>query len=392
MVVNEFIASDLEIRWENVRQCMRTNGYDASLITVDVNMFYMTGKIFNGYFYLPVDGKPFFFVKRPNGLTGENVFYIRKPEQIAEHFADAKISMPGAILLETDELPYNEIVRLQTLFANKKTGNATAMMRNIRTIKTPAELELFRKSGRLHTKTYSKIHTLYRRGMTDLELQYKMETLSRENGSIGLFRAFGSNMDIFMGSLLAGDNAGAASPYDFALGGKGMDDSCPIGANGTLLEDGMAVMIDVAGNYTPYISDMTRTFSIGKLPDLAYHAHNVSIEIIRTIEEKAVEGFPAAEVYNVALEIAKRQGLSDYFMGTKQQAKFVGHGIGLQINELPVFTPRSKELLMENMVFALEPKFVIPGVGAVGIENSYIMTKKGTENITTAKEEIVELK
>ncbi len=57
-------------------------------------------------------------------------------------------------------------------------------------------------------------------------------------------------------------------------------------------------------------------------------------------------------------------------MGTRQQAKFVGHGIGLQINEMPVLSPRSKERLEVNMVFALEPKFVIPGTGAVGIENT----------------------
>lgn len=78
-------------------------------------------------------------------------------------------------------------------------------------------------------------------------------------------------------------------------------------------------------------------------------------------------------------------------MGTKQQAKFVGHGIGIQINELPVLTPRSKEELQPNMVFALEPKFVIPGVGAVGIENSFLVTETGLEKLTLCKEEIIQL-
>ncbi len=78
-------------------------------------------------------------------------------------------------------------------------------------------------------------------------------------------------------------------------------------------------------------------------------------------------------------------------MGTKQQAKFVGHGIGLQINELPVLTPRSKEELLPNMVFALEPKFVLPGIGAVGIENSFLVTGTGLEKLTVSEEQIVEL-
>ena len=76
-------------------------------------------------------------------------------------------------------------------------------------------------------------------------------------------------------------------------------------------------------------------------------------------------------------------------MGTEQQAKFVGHGIGIQINELPVLTPRSKEELLPNMVFALEPKFVIPGVGAVGIENSFLVTETGVEKLTRFNEEII---
>jgi Xaa-Pro aminopeptidase len=391
MIINESIVDDLGVRWGKIQNEMRVNGYDACLLTISVNLYYVTGKIFNGYFYLPVEGKPLFFVKRPSGLTGDGVFYVRKPEQILDCFKELSLPAPESLLLEGDELTYNEAVRLQSIFSPKRVGNATALMRKLRMIKTNVELDLFRKSAKLHTLTYGEIAHCYRSGMTDLEFQYEIEALSRRNGSIGLFRAFGTNMDIFMGSILTGDNAGAASPYDFALGGSGMDDSCPIGANGTLLTEGMAVMVDVAGNYTPYISDLTRTFSVGKLTELAYRAHKVSIDIVRAIEAKAAIGFPVADIYNLALDIVKGEGLSDYFMGTKQQAKFVGHGIGLQINELPVFTPRSKDVLTENMVFALEPKFVIPGVGAVGIENSYIMTSGGPENITPVEEEIIEL-
>lgn len=370
---------------------MAEKGYDACLLTMGVNLFYVSGQIVNGYFYLPVNGDPLFFVKRPNGLSGEGVYYVRKPEQIIDYFTELNIPKPEALLLEADELAYSDYVRLQALFSPKKTGNATAMMRELRRIKTPWEIEQFRISGKQHTKTYQEIPSCYRPGMTDLEFQYEIERLMRLNGSIGIFRTFGANMDIFMGSILAGDNAEAPSPFDFALGGAGADPSCPIGANGTPLKEGTAIMVDMAGNYTPYISDMTRVFSVGQLTDLAYKAHQVSLDIQQEIESKGVPGFPAADVYNVAESIVAREGLSDYFMGTKQQAKFVGHGIGLQINELPVFTPRSKDVLTEGMVFALEPKFVIPGVGAVGVENSYVVTGSGLEKLTFADEHIINL-
>lgn len=228
--------------------------------------------------------------------------------------------------------------------------------------------------------------------MTDLQLQVEIERLMRLNGSVGTFRGFGENMEIFMGSLLVGDNAQEPSPFDFALGGAGTSPILPLGANGTIIEEGQTIMVDMAGNYSPWMTDMTRVFSAGKTSDLAYKAHQVSISIHEKATSEFTTDFPCAELYNMALDIVRKEGLENYFMGTKQQAKFIGHGLGLEINEPPVLTPRSKALLVENTVFALEPKFVLPGVGAVGIENTYLVTKSGLEKLTVLEEQIVELK
>ena len=78
-------------------------------------------------------------------------------------------------------------------------------------------------------------------------------------------------------------------------------------------------------------------------------------------------------------------------MGTCQQARFVGHGVGMQINEWPVLAPRSKEILQPGMTFALEPKFVIPSVGAVGVENTFLVTESGLKKLTSFPEEIIPL-
>lgn len=390
MIQKELIG-DLKLKWDRMQQAMQKINADGCLLTVDVNLYYTTGRIFSGYFYLPAEGAPWFFVKRPNGLTGDHVEYIRKPEQMAELFASHGLEMPEKLLLEADELTYNDYIRLQNIFNPKETGNATAMMRELRQIKTPYEIGMFRLSAEHHARTYAEIPECFRSGMTDLEFQYEIEKRMRKNGSIGIFRAFGANMDIFMGSILAGENAETPSPFDFALGGGGIDTSCPLGANGTILKEGTAIMVDMAGNYTAYMTDMTRVFSVGRLTELAYRAHQTALLIESEIENIARPGTPCAELYNIAARITENQGLGAYFMGTKQQAKFVGHGIGIQINELPVLTPRSKEVLEPNMVFALEPKYVIPGVGAVGIENSFLVTETGLEKITQFAEEIIQL-
>lgn len=390
-MIQKELIDDLHIKWGRIQQAMQKINADGCLLSVDVNLYYTTGRIFSGYFYLPADGKPWFFVKRPNGLEGDRVEYIRKPEQMVEIFQAHGLEMPRKLLLEADELTYNDYTRLQTIFNPEETANATSMMRELRQIKTPHEIEMFRISARQHEKTYAEIPECFRPGMTDLEFQFEIEKRMRKNGSMGLFRAFGANMDIFMGSILAGENAENPSPFDFALGGGGMDTSCPLGANGTVLKEGTAIMVDMAGNYTAYMTDMTRVFSVGCLTDLAYKAHQTALFIQSEIQNMARPGTPCSELYNIASKISDNEGLADYFMGTKQQAKFVGHGIGIQINELPVLTPRSKELLAPGMVFALEPKFVIPGVGAVGIENSFLVTETGIEKLTKSEEQIIQL-
>lgn len=390
MIPNERI-NDLKLKWARMQQAMQQAGIDGCLLSVDVNLYYMTGRIFSGYFYLAAEGEPWFFVKRPRGFSGARILYIRKPEQLPELFAAHDMPMPKTLLLEADELSYTEYTRLQQIFNPAATANATALMRTLREIKTPYEIAQFRISAARHAEVYAEIPACFRPGMTDLEFQFEIEKRMRQHGSLGLFRAFGANMDIFMGSILAGENAEAPSPFDFALGGGGMDASCPLGANGTLLEEGTAVMVDMAGNYTAYMTDMTRVFSVGKLGDLAYRAHQTALDIQHEIEATAGAGTVCSELYDRAARKVEKEGLAPYFMGTRQQAKFVGHGIGIQINELPVLTPRSKEVLQPGMVFALEPKFVIPGTGAVGIENSFLVTDNGLEKLTRCPEEIIEL-
>ena len=385
------MENELELKWRRIQQAMRQEEADGCLLTMNMNLYYVSGQVFNGYFYLPAEGRPYWFVKRLTVPETNQVHVIRKPEQIPDFFRDLNLAMPRKLLLEADELSYNEYIRLQHVFRAEATGNASALIRHIRMIKTPWEIEQMRISARKHEAVYREIPACYRPGMRDVELQIEIEKRMRMHGSLGYFRAFGSNMDIFMGSLLAGENAGEPSPFDFALGGKGIHASGPLGANGTLLREGTTVMADMSGNYTAYQTDMTRVFSIGKLPDRAYRVHRVALEIQARIERTAKPGVSCAELYRDALAMAGQEGLKDCFMGTHLQAKFVGHGVGLEINELPVLTTRSKDILQPGMTFAFEPKFVLAGIGAVGIENTFLVTDSGVEKMTLLDENIIEL-
>lgn len=385
------LQPELKFRRDKIRYLMAQQGIDAALIACNVNLLYTYGEIVNGYLYLPLHSPALLFVKRLNNIVGEFVFPIRKPEQIVDLLKENGIPVASKIMLEGGELPYADYMRLASLFPESEVVDGTAIIREARSVKTPLEIELFRRSAALHARAYSKIPDVYHPGMTDRELSVEVERLMRLEGCLGIFRVFGQSMEIFMGSVLAGDNAATPSPYDFALGGKGLDPSLPGGMNGTLLKEGYSVMVDIGGNFYGYMCDMSRVFSIGKLNDEAYAAHQVCLEVQDKVASMTAPGVVCEDLYNAAIEIVTKAGFADRFMGVSQQARFIGHGIGLEINEAPVLAPRIRRELEEGMVFALEPKIVLPGVGPVGIENSWVVTENGAGKLTICNEEIIEL-
>ncbi|MDU1904073.1 MAG: Xaa-Pro peptidase family protein [Dysgonomonas sp.] len=391
MEYNIALSADIKMRHRRIQDEMQKSEIDACILTTSVNVFYVVGGIYNGYFYLPAEGKPIHFLKRITEIELEDAISIRKPEQIPDELEKRGLKIPRKVLLETDAISYTECNRLISSLNIPEVANGSVFMRQLRSVKSQFEIEQIRHCAKKHEAVYREIPNIYRSGMTDLELQFEVEHLMRKHGSLGLFRSYGASMDIFMGSLLVGENAESPSPFDFALGGKGENPVLPLGASGEKIKKGNTIMVDMAGNYSPWMTDMTRVFSAGKTLDIAYRAHQVSIDINNHIMDMAKPGVAVAELYNIAMQMVEDNKLEEYFMGTKQQAKFVGHGVGLEINEPPVLTPRSKEILVEGTVFALEPKFVIPEVGAVGIENTYLITSDGIEKLTILDEEIMNL-
>ncbi len=391
---DEVFAVEAQVRQKKIQQALREAGVDALLLADNANLYYTAGRVFSGYTYIPIEGDMLYFVRRPVGLEGENVIYIRKPEQIVEFLQTLGLTIPAKLMLEGDSLSFNEYNRIAKAFgrvATEVSSQGTAFIRTIRSIKTSYEIDLIRRSAVIHDAMYSRVPHLYVEGMTDVEFSIELERAARQHGSLGIFRIFGRSMEIYMGSLLAGDNADNPSPYDFAMGGAGIEGSLPVGCNGTPIRPGQTVMVDMNGNFTGYMSDLSRVFSVGEISPLAHKAHNVSIRIQRAVEEAARPGVYASSLYNIALEIAQEEGLETYFMGHRQKAGFVGHGVGIEVNELPVLAPRSRDILQEGMTIALEPKFVIPGVGAVGVENTFVVMASGMERLTLCPEEIIPL-
>lgn len=388
------LQPELELRLAKVREQMKLNHIDALLLGSTANIYYMSGCIFRGNIYIDLDRGPLFFLippSIPNAEHEENVIAIRKPEQIAGKLAELGYGIPDRIGFEYGDLLYSDIERLKGCFHESEPTDATPAMRHARMCKTDYEIAKMREDGLRQCAVYSKIAGCYHEDMTDLEFQIEIERVLRLEGCLGILRTAGSRMELNLGSVISGENADKPSPYDFAMGGEGVDSSLPVGANGTTMLRGTSVMVDMNGGFNGYQTDMTRCWTLGEVSELARRAHECSRTILRRLEKIALPSAPVANLSIEAKEIAKAEGLEQYFMGHRHQAGFIGHGVGIELNEQPVVMDRSRDLLEENMTIALEPKFVIPRVGAVGVENTYRVTKEGLENLTPFREELDQL-
>ncbi|MDE6099489.1 MAG: aminopeptidase P family N-terminal domain-containing protein, partial [Paramuribaculum sp.] len=216
MQLNLLPHNEAALRIEKVRSAMAAQNLEAVLIADNANLYYLTGRVFAGYIYIPAIGETRCFVRRPVKTEGENVIPIRKPEQISESIGSVA---PSTIGLETDTLPYSLVLRLSAVFPGVEIGNASAVMRQARAVKTTEEIKKIETSGIKQAHVYSLIPSLFHEGMTDIELQIEIEKASRLEGCLGQFRIAGNSMELYMANLLSGDNADNPTPYDFAMGG-----------------------------------------------------------------------------------------------------------------------------------------------------------------------------
>lgn len=383
---------EINLRISKIEKCMAEAGAEAILIASNANIYYTSGRFFRGYFYYSASSGPLWFIIKPQIFdSSENIKFIRKPEEIIQIIIDRDNKLPESIGLEEKDLSYSDVTRLKALFPDAKLVDASFIMKKARMIKTDWEIEEMKTDGRHQAKVYGEVKDCYRPGMTDLQLQIEIERRLRLEGSLGISRVAGNLMEINLGSVITGDNADNPSPYDFTMGGNGMHPSLPVGSDNSVIIHGNTVMIDMNGAFNGYQTDMTRVWSLGEISTLALQAHECSCDILRCLESFAIPGTPVKDLYEIAMGIVESQGLQQYFMGHKSQVGFIGHGVGIELNELPVINARSKDIISKNMTLAIEPKFVIPGVGAVGVENTYVVTDFGLENITIFPEEIQKL-
>ncbi|GIP35444.1 Xaa-Pro peptidase family protein [Paenibacillus sp. J2TS4] len=388
-------------RREKLQEKMRLNRMDGFIMTQNVDIYYFTGTMQTGFLFIPSEGEAVFYVRRSviraQMESRVDIEELGSMRSLGERLRNrhprlfANGEQP-VIATEFDVLPVQTYHKLQSAVPAAQWKDGSMIVRETRMIKGPEELDIIRRAAAVTDLALERAAAEARIGMKDVELMSLIETTIRENGHMGLMRMRSYNQEVITGMVGSGGAMAVPTYFDGPAGGQGLSPASPQSAGSKTIGPNEPILIDIGCCIDGYVFDQTRTMVIGELDEPLDKAYQVAEHILRRTEDKLVPGTACEQLYIQSLEIAGEAGLGDHFMGYgKDQVKFLGHGIGLEIDELPILARGFSLPLEPGMVIAIEPKFTFPGRGVVGIENSYLITEDGFEKLSISREGLIRL-
>ena len=384
---------EIETRIANLQGHMAQNEINYAVILQNVDLFYFTGTTQKGVLIVPSEGDPLFFVERNLYRATEEsplrIIPIKKDKDVGDIIREnGLIRDRGA--MELDVVPVAVFERWKSILGHNNIVDISPLIKNLRMIKTEFEINQVIKSGQICTHVFEKAKEIIKEGMREIDIEAGIISEGRKVGHQGLLRMRGLNQEMMCGYVGHGSSATVHSHADVPMAGFGVTPAVAQGGSIQKIKKGIPVIVDYGGGYNGYITDETRVYAVDYLKDIFLKAYQVSRDIVEETIGFVKEGIDATEIFGKTMDRVKKAGLEAYFMGYGEgQVSFVGHGLGLEINELPVITPRHKTILKEGMVFAFEPKFIIPGEGAVGIEVDFIVRRDGLQRVTDSSLDVI---
>lgn len=359
------------------------------------DLFYLTGTIQSGILYVPAQGAPLYFVRKDADRARrespiEHVVALESLRDLPEALSKRGYPAASRIGFEFDVLPVATFERYRKLFDVATCLDASALLRQLRMIKSPYEIAQMRAAGGQADRVYQAARRTLRVGMTDIELAAELERVARLEGHPGIIRMRSFNGEMLYAHVFSGADSAVPAYLDTPLGGVGVHPSFGQGAGFRRISAHEPVIVDTGSFHNGYLADQTRVLSIGALPDQLMRAYDAMLEVQALMKTVVAPGVIWADVYQRCRDLAEQRGYAQHFMGCgSSQAGFIGHGLGIEIDEMPIIAPSFKRQVFEvGMVFAFEPKAVFPGIGAVGIENTFVLQDTGLEALTVSDEAV----
>ena len=386
---------EIENRLTRIRADMEKQGIEGLLVIQKMNLYYLSGTAQDGLLFVPLEGKPLLMIKRElERAKGESpmkdVVPLKSNREIPSLMQTHRGRVPRVLGLELDVLPVRDYFKFQGFFPGTQFTDASSILRETRKIKSLFEIDLMRKAGEIGRKVYQEAKEILKEGMTEIEFGGLLEAVAKKYGHEGLLRVRSLNYEAYTWHVLSGLTGGIVSQSDSPMGGLGLSPAFPVGASLKVMKAHEPILVDFGTCYHGYQADETRMFCIGKMEQKFIDAYNACKEIHNAVLEDSRPGADCQTLFLKTLQLAEKLGYKNSYLGPPGlQTRFIGHGIGLELNELPFLAQGQSYPLEEGMTFAVEPKIVFPGEGSVGIENTVVVTRDGCEILTPVSQEIV---
>ncbi len=390
-------VEQIERRLASLRAELVAAGLDGAVIVQNTDLAYFTGTNQQAHLIVPAAGQPRLLVRRTlerahSESPLDRIEPLRSLSGLVPALADAGLTAGARIGFELDVLRVNTYLGYVRRLEGYRIEDASAAIAAVRARKSGEDIAEMRTAAAQVDAATRAVPSILREGMTESKVQVEVEGILRRAGHQGLMRYRGFNQELHYGQVLTGASGAVSGYSDSPLCGPGPNAVIGKGAGGQLVATGEPVIVDLVGAHGGWLADQTRTFFVGTAPADLRDAYGASVAILRAVEAVLRPGAIPAELFALAEGMAAAAGLGEHFMGVgPSRVRFLGHGLGMEVDETPVLAPGFDRPMVEGNVVAIEPKFVFAGRGSVGIENTYAVTATGFDTLTTAPEELIEV-
>ncbi|MFA5865012.1 MAG: Xaa-Pro peptidase family protein [Phycisphaerae bacterium] len=382
-------------RIHRLKEHLVKNGIDLVILNQNSDLYYYTGSVQPLYLVVPATSEAFVLARKAIHRVREEsrvkLETFSNSKDLTEIFQRHGIASAKRVGFTLDLTSYATVTRFQRLLGTHEIVDISWDIRTLRMVKSKSEIALQTQAGAIMSQVPQIIKSSFRPGMTELELTAALENYFRLNGHGAMVRCRreGTEMAGF-GVCSAGVNSLSGTKFDGVCCGKGISPANPTGASRDPIAKCVPVILDYTFVLEGYHIDQTRMFSWGTPSDEVLKAYNAMVKIEHTIINSLKPGRLWEDIYTDALNLAADLGYTEGFMGLNpEKVKFIGHGVGLELDEPPYLAPQMKYPLAQGMVLAIEPKVALPNIGVIGIEDTVVIDDHGTKCLTICPAEFL---
>ncbi len=378
------------MRIKKLQEALSSAGADGALLTYSRSTLYYAGTTHPSIFIVTPEDYHLLVMRGLDRVLEETCLDTDrispgKGYKDAKEWLKTRKIEQGTLGMELDILPATQYFQVSELFSEFGITDISGLILEQRKTKDPQEIEYTREACRIVHEGHLRILDVLQEGMTELELSSEIEEAHRKAGHEGLY--FIRPPDFFMGlgPLASGVNLSKIAGKIQSITGVGLSPSIPMGASTKTIKKGEMIVVDIPTHYHGYHADQSRTYVLGDPPDICRTMYDGMKEIADQIIEMLRPGIRCDDLYKEACNFAEELGIGSYFMrlGTdSKRVPFIGHGVGLEVNEPPLLGKNNHEVLEEGMIMTLELEMCASIGEVVKLEDMLLISSDGVEVLT----------